>query len=366
MTVEQILQDIFNRAPVLVEQVLMSNYDKLGSAVSPFAVALATAWLGVKVLSQYMGREPADIWPWLRAVMLITIVFAALSWGGMGGKVYHVFTELRTDTAKALMGGKGLLEYMADSNTVFERASDDLMKHSVMEIGIVFIGAVIMVLNTILSVLVLVFGISSDVGTGVTMLLFPLFVIALFFESTRGSAMAWFGAMIKFALVGIILVVAVFFSTELAKAGLAQVKPAGLQVEDAQIVLCLEFFMILFVATGVWPLASALASSGAAGHGVASAAISFAAGKIAQGMGFGKAANQMAKAQDAASQALTQLAQGQADTARTLEKIASQLDRSGSIGRTSSQALQSGAGQPGGAGGQFSNSGSRVPANPKW
>ncbi|UMY33524.1 type IV secretion system protein [Burkholderia contaminans] len=366
MTIEQLLQDIFNRSPALVEQVLMANYDKLGNAVSPIAVGLATGWLGVKVISTWVGREPADIWPWVRAMLLITFVFAALSWGGMAGKIYHVYNELRSDTTKALMGGKGLLEYMGDANDVFSKASDDLMKHSWMDIGIVAMGAVMMVLNSLLAVLVLVLGISSDVGTGITMLLFPLFVPALFFNSTRGSAMSWFGAMLKFALVGVVLVVAVFFATELSKVGLAQVKTAGLQIEDAQIVMVLEFFMIIFIAIGVWPLASALASSHAAGSGVASAAMSFAAGKLGQALGFGKAANGMAKAQDAASQALMQLAQGQGEATRVLQQINEQLHRGGLNGATSAQALQSGAGQPGGAGGQMSSAGSRVPATPKW
>ncbi|AOI94132.1 hypothetical protein WS58_16645 [Burkholderia pseudomultivorans] len=366
MTLEQIMQDIFNRAPALVEQVLMANYDKLGNAVSPAAVALATGWLGVKVISTYIGREPADVWPWIRAMMLITFVFAALNWGGMAGKLYHIFNELRSDTAKALMGGKGLLEYMGDANDVFAKASDDLMKHSWMELGIVAIGAVMMVLNSILAVIVLVLGISSDVGTGITMLLFPLFAPALFYSSTRGSAMSWFSAMLKFALVGIVLVVSVFFATELSKAGLSSVKTVGLQIEDAQIVIALELFMIIFVAIGVWPLASALASSHAAGAGVAGAAMSFAAGKLGQALGFGKAGSNAGKAQDAASQALTQLAQGQGEATRVLQQINEQLHRGGLNGATSTQALQSGAGQPGGAGSQVSSGGSRVPANPKW
>ncbi|HDR8918749.1 TPA: type IV secretion system protein [Burkholderia vietnamiensis] len=366
MTLEQVIQDIFNRAPALVEQVLMANYDKLGSAVSPIAVGLASGWLGVKVISTWIGREPADIWPWVRAMLLITFVFAALSWGGVAGKIYHSYNELRSDTTRALMGGKGLLEYMGDANDVFSKASDDLMKHSWMDLGIVVIGAVLMVLNSILAVLVLVLGISSDVGTGITMLLFPLFVPALFFNSTRGSAMAWFGAMLKFALVGVVLVVSVFFATELSKVGLASVKTAELQVEDAQIVLGLEIFMIVFIAIGVWPLASALASSHAAGSGVASAAMSFAGGKLGQALGFGKTAASVAKAQDAASQALTQLAQGQGESTRVLQQINEQLHRGGLNGTTSAQALQSGAGQPGGAGGQMASTGSRAPAKPKW
>ncbi|QCP55122.1 type IV secretion system protein [Trinickia violacea] len=278
------IQKIYDAMTAGMATLVAKDYPLLAAKVMPIALVAAMIWVAVKVIRVHSGRDPADIWPLLRMVLTILVVFSGLNWGGLGGKVFYAFSELRDDTVRAFMGGKTTLQYVQTVCGKVGVLADSMMNQSAWNLGIVLLGVILTLLDCLLALAVLVLNVASVMGLGITAVLGPLFFPLLFWSATRGYAMNWFSAMFKFALVGILLGVTVVFSFQVAVNLMdSTVVPSFAQhTADAMAAIVMVGFLILFVWLGVKPLASALASSGAAAGGVAEMAAGFAVSQMLQ------------------------------------------------------------------------------------
>lgn len=352
--VDQFIQTLFDSIPSRTEAFLSTNYPVLGHAVTQPALYLAMIWVAVKVIRVHSGRDPADVWPLVRMLLTIMFVFAALNWGGLAGQIFHSFQELRDDTVNALMGGQSMTQYLENAYNKFSDASGQMMKQSMLKIGIVLLGLVLQMVNTAMVLVALVLKVGSDMGFAVTMLLFPLFVPTLMWNSTRGFGMSWFAAMAKFALVGILLGVIVKFSFDITDQFVSRMDPNAMTANDAFSAIILAGAITLFMAFTIRPLASALTSSGAAGSGMADMIGGFMMSQIMSKFSGGGRGG--AGANPGAATALNSISNTQTAHGNQLARIERALS-SGGATSPSSMSSPSGAGQPGGPGGTAPSSG---------
>jgi type IV secretion system protein VirB6 len=357
MDLDNFITSLFDSLPAWTEHFLATHYSALGQAVSEPALYLAMVWVAVKVVRVHSGRDPADVWPLARMMLTIVFVFAALNWGGFASQIFHAFTELRDNTLSRFMNGKSAIQFLNDNYNKFEGAAEKLMNHSMMAIGLVLIGLLLNIVNGIMVLVALVLQVGSVLGTAITMVLLPLFAPTFFWSASRGFGMSWIAAMVKFALVGIILGVVVAFSSDIAGQYLEKMNPDTMTAKDAWAAIVLEAAIALFMAFGVRPLASALASSGAAGGGMAEMIGGFMMSQMLSNFtGGGK--------QGSVAQGLSSISHTQQQQAAQLDRIERSLSSADGARATQEKDGQlSGAGQPGGPG---SEHGSAANGGPRW
>ena len=347
--VDTFVQTLFDSIPAWTEKFL-STYDPvLGQAVTQPTLYVAMIWVAVKVIRVHAGRDPSDVWPLVRMLLTIVFVFSALNWGGLASQIFHMFSELRDNTASLLMGGKSVTQYLEDDYNKFNTASQHMLSQSMWSIGIVLMGLMLNAVNSALVLAALVLKVSSDLGTALTMLLLPLFAPTFFWSSTRGFGMSWLAAMAKFAFVGILLAGVVVFSFSITDQFVAKMDPNTMTARDASVAIVIEAAIVLFMAFGVRPLASALTSSGAAGGGMAEMVGGFMMSQLLSKLtGGGKGGGGQNP-----GQTLNNLSNTQAQQGAQLERIERSLSSGGSGGNGGdmSSGQPSGAGQPGGPGG---------------
>jgi type IV secretion system protein VirB6 len=347
--VDTFVQTLFDSIPAWTEKFLSTYYPVLGQAVTQPALYVAMIWVAVKVIRVHAGRDPSDVWPLVRMLLTIVFVFSALNWGGLASQIFRMFSELRDNTASLLMGGKSVTQYLEDDYNKFNTASQHMLSQSMWSIGIVLIGLVLNAVNSALVLAALVLKVSSDLGTALTMLLLPLFAPTFFWSSTRGFGMSWLAAMAKFAFVGILLAGVVVFSFSITDQFVAKMDPNTMTARDASVAIVIEAAIVLFMAFGVRPLASALTSSGAAGGGMAELVGGFMMSQLLSKLtGGGKGGGDQNP-----GQTLNNISNTQAQQGAQLERIERSLSSGGSGGNGGgmSSGQPSGAGQPGGPGG---------------
>ncbi|WP_218829354.1 type IV secretion system protein, partial [Burkholderia sp. AU28863] len=338
---------LFSRIPQVAHDFVFNNYDKLAHSVYPVALSLMIAWWAWRVLKMYSGRVPMD-GSTIVGMMIVTFwVFWCLSWGGMGSQVYSFFTELRDDTITALLGSKDVHTYIANQITSYDTAAAQLMDQSWTSINMIVLGAFLMILNTLIVAVVLLLKITSDLGLAMTMVLFPLFVPCLAWEQTRGYGMSWVGAMVKFALVGILLMVSLKINYEFVGELITQSGNFIEKVSDAALAIALEIFSLIFVAFGLRPLASALASSGAAGSGVAGAIGGMALGAAGRALGTALGVGGGASPATQAATAMQQMGRSMESMSRNIEALNKHLGVEGGSSHGALGREPSSAGQPG-------------------
>ncbi len=352
--VDQFIQTLFDSIPSRTEAFLSTNYPVLGHAVTQPALYLAMIWVAVKVMRVHSGRDPADVWPLVRMLLTIMFVFAALNWGGLAGQIFHSFQELRDDTVSSLMGGQSMTQYLENDYNKFSDASGQMMKQSMLNIGIVLLGLALQIVNSAMVLIALVLKVGSDMGFAVTMLLFPLFVPTLMWNITRGFGMSWFAAMAKFALVGILLGVIVKLCFDITDQFVSKMDPNAMTAQDAFAAIIIAGAIALFMAFTIRPLASALTSSGAAGSGMADMIGGFMMSQIMSKFSGGGRGS--AGANPGAATALNSISNTQTAHGNQLARIERALS-SGGATNPSSMSSPSGAGQPGGPGGTAPSSG---------
>jgi type IV secretion system protein VirB6 len=352
--VDRFVEDLFNTVSQQSEALLSQHYPVLASKIMPLAILAGMVWLALKVIRVHAGKDPSDVWPWIRALLTLVFVFWGLTWGAGGTKIFHSFTELRDDTVSIFMGGKSIVEYTEFAYDKFSAVAAHLMTASWMNIGIILLGELVQLLDCLIVIVVLLLKVGSEMGLAITMVLGPLFLPTLMWDNTRSYGMSWFSAMLKFALVGVLLGVCVVFSFGIcelfmgsagasATSGLLNIAPAKVEARQVSACIILELFMLLFLAFGVRPLASALASSGAAGGGLAEMAAGFALSQIMSKLTGGKGGGQTPNS-------LTNISNTQASQGKQLDRIESGLSSGGGQGSPSGSGEPSGAGQPGGPG----------------
>lgn len=354
--VDTFVQTLFDSIPAWTEKFLSTYYPVLGQAVTQPALYVAMIWVAVKVIRVHAGRDPSDVWPLVRMLLTIVFVFGALNWGGFASQIFHMFTELRDNTASLLMGGKSVTQYLEDDYNRFNTASQHMMSQSMMSIGVVLMGLMLNAVNSALVLAALVLKVSSELGTALTMLLLPLFAPTLLWNSTRGFGMSWIAAMAKFAFVGILLAGVVVFSFSITDQFVAKMDPNTMTAQTASQAVVIELAIVLFMAFGVRPLASALTSSGAAGGGMAEMVGGFMMSQLLSKLtGGGKGGGNGGQNP---GQMLNNLSNNQTQQGAQLDRIERSLSAGGPGGGSSggqSSGQPSGAGQPGGPGGDHSS-----------
>lgn len=338
---------LFSRIPQVAHDFVFNNYDKLAHSVYPVVLSLMMAWWGWRVLKMYSGRMPMD-GSTIVGMMLVTIwTFWCLSWGGFGNQVYSFFTELRDDTVSSLLGSKDVQTYIANQITTYDTAAAKLMDQSWTSINMIVLGAVLMILNTLIVAVILLLKITSDLGLAMTMVLFPLFVPCFAWEQTRGYGMSWVGAMVKFVLVGVLLMVTMKIIYEFVGDLITQKGGFIEKVSDAVLAIGIEIFSLIFIAFGLRPLASALASSGAAGSGIAGAIGGMALGAAGRALGAAIGVGGGASPATQAATAMQQMGRSMESMSRNIEALNKHLGVEGGSSHGALGSEPSSAGQPG-------------------
>jgi type IV secretion system protein VirB6 len=339
---------IFAQVKTKADTLLATNYPVLAAKVMPIAVLIAMIWVGVKVIRVHSGRDPADVWPLVRMALTIMSIFTGLNWSTGGVAIYHFFTQLRDDTTAIFMGGQSIVQYMDTMHDHFTAIASYLMSASWQNMGIIALGLLMQAIDCLLVVLVLFLEAASYMGLAITTVMGPLFLPTLFWTATRGYGMNWFSAQLKFALVGVILGICVVFSFGIAQElmsdamGVMKIAPADVTAADVAAAFILQGFMCLFVWFGVKPLASALASSGAAAGGMAEMAGGMlVSSTLTKLFGSGRGAG----AGGGIAPTLNSLAQTQTSQGQQLDRIERMLGNQGPA--SAMQSPPSGAGQPG-------------------
>ncbi|WP_322074901.1 type IV secretion system protein, partial [Burkholderia cepacia] len=210
------------------------------------------------MLRVYTGHEKADAWSFTRTILTVMCVFWALSWGGLAGTIYKAFVGFRDDTLRLLYDNKSMWQYVAEQNQAFVPMIVVLLKENFLTGGgMVIAGLFLQTVSTVLAAIVIFLRVTSDLGAGVVMLLLPLFVPFLFWEQTRGHLMHWFGAMLKFMLIGILLGISVKFNYDLIMPLVTSVTAthgAEAAYDNVSAALTIQGWSILFLGFGLRPL----------------------------------------------------------------------------------------------------------------
>jgi type IV secretion system protein VirB6 len=259
---------------------ILANYvsahtSQVASAIEPAAVTLATIYVMLWGYLSMTGRVQEPIWEGVRRVLTIAVIL------GVGLRLW-TYNEVITDTfykapeqlAKTIVGSPTVINVVdqvwLDGASV---AANLLSKGSILDSDFAYYAAGFLVYIVVgLTVVVTAFLLGlSKVAIAVLLALGPVFIILLFFESTRRFFEAWTAQLANYALIGVV------------KAYAASAAAAGSGITIAESVrVCLASALVFLVMRQVMPIASGLAS------GVALSTYGVISGGIRWGLGGAK------------------------------------------------------------------------------
>lgn len=271
---------------------ILANYvsahtSQVASAIEPAAVTLATIYVMLWGYLSMTGRVQEPIWEGVRRVLTIAVIL------GVGLRLW-TYNEVITDTfykapeqlAKTIVGSPTVINVVdqvwLDGASV---AANLLSKGSILDSDFAYYAAGFLVYIVVgLTVVVTAFLLGlSKVAIAVLLALGPVFIILLFFESTRRFFEAWTAQLANYALIGVLTTLTASLLLNIVKAYAASAAAAGSGITIAESVrVCLASALVFLVMRQVMPIASGLAS------GVALSTYGVISGGIRWGLGGAK------------------------------------------------------------------------------
>lgn len=205
------IQGLVGAADGVTESFLSQTYPALASSVSTpiyYAAIIYWAIFGYKV---YAGHSPLQ-WKDLVAKCAMTVgVFGTLNWGGLAKTIYTFFTSFMESAAATIMSGKSTATMLDSLWSNVDSVSSTLRSADIYQIAMILDGLVLFILNCILFIIALVYMTIAKIGLAITMVLLPLFIGFIFFDSTRQWTMNWLSKMFTFAFMYILVIAIVRF-----------------------------------------------------------------------------------------------------------------------------------------------------------
>lgn len=256
----------------------------VASAIEPAAVTLGTIYVMMWGFLSLTGRIQEPIWEGIKRILVVAIVL------GMGIRLW-TYNQLVVDTfarapdqlAAAIIGAPDVVSVIdkvwLDGTATAEQL---LTKGSILDSDFAYyIAGFLVFLLVGLAVAVTAFLIAlSKVATALILALGPIFIVLLFFDSTKRFFEAWVAQLANYALIGVLALLAasLLLSVLRAYAQNAAALGTGITIADSTRV-CMASVLTFLVMRQVMPIAAGLAS------GVALSSYGVISGAVRWGMG---------------------------------------------------------------------------------
>ncbi|VTY37678.1 Type IV secretion system protein VirB6 [Xylophilus ampelinus] len=264
-----------------------SHTSQVASAIEPAAVTLATIYVMLWGYLSMTGRIQEPIWEGVKRILTIALIL------GVGLRLW-TYNEIITDTfykapeqlARSIVGSSDVVgvidKVWLDGASI---AANLLGKGSILDSDFAYYAAGFLVYIFVgLTVVVTAFLLGlSKVAIAVLLALGPVFIVLLFFETTKRFFEAWLAQLANYALICILTTLTASLLLNIVKAYAANAAAAGSGITIAESVrVCLASALVFLVMRQVMPIASGLAS------GVALSTYGVISGGIRWGMGGAK------------------------------------------------------------------------------
>jgi len=266
------LQGVVSAADGVTEAFLSQSYPALAEAIATpiyFAAVLYWALFGYKVYAGYAPVQWKDI---LAKCVMTVAVFGTLHWGGLAHVIYAAFVSFMEGAAATVMAGKPTAQMLDALWSNVDAVSTQLRGVSFAQIGMIYDGLALFIVNCLLFVLALMYMTIAKFGLAITMLLCPLFIGFLMFPETRQWFMNWVSQMLTFSFMYILVIAIVrlgfiTFGDAIETAGTLAASNAFANTSQTAQLIIVEGVLILFM-LGVRSWAAALSGGAASSTGM--------------------------------------------------------------------------------------------------
>ncbi|QKV55686.1 type IV secretion system protein [Comamonas antarctica] len=266
------LQGVVSAADGVTEAFLSQSYPALAEAIATpiyFATVLYWALFGYKVYAGYAPVQWKDI---LAKCVMTVAVFGTLHWGGLAHVIYAAFVSFMEGAAATVMAGKPTAQMLDALWSNVDAVSTQLRGVSFAQIGMIYDGLALFIVNCLLFVLALMYMTIAKFGLAITMLLCPLFIGFLMFPETRQWFMNWVSQMLTFSFMYILVIAIVrlgfiTFGDAIETAGALAASNAFANTSQTAQLIIVEGVLILFM-LGVRSWAAALSGGAASSTGM--------------------------------------------------------------------------------------------------
>jgi type IV secretion system protein VirB6 len=240
------------------------NTARLATSLEPLAVTLATLYVMVWGYLQLIGKIEEPLTTGLKRIALIALVLGSgLRLWLYNSVIVDTFYTAPTQLAATMVGAGdpvGTIDAIWQSGGA---VADNLWnKGGVLngDFGFYLAGAVVWCLIGTLCVYAMFLIALSSVALAVLLALGPLFIVALFFESSRRLFTAWLAQLTNYALITIltIMVAALLLRVVQTYASQTAARGAAILTVDA-LNMMLVAVLVFLVLRQVMPVAAALA-----------------------------------------------------------------------------------------------------------
>lgn len=264
-----------------------ANAARVASAIEPAAVTLATIYVMIWGYLSLTGRIQEPILEGVKRILTVAIVL------GVGIQLW-AYNQVITDTfyrapeqlAASIIGASTVVSVIdqvwLDGTAVAEQL---LKKGSVLDSDFAFYVAGFLVYLLVgLTVVVTAFMLGlSKVAIAILLALGPIFIVLLFFDSTRRFFESWTAQLANYALVEVLTLFTAALLLNIIKAYAAGAAAAGTGITIAASVrVCVASALVFLVMRQVMPIAAGLAS------GVALSTYGVVSGTFRWGLGGAK------------------------------------------------------------------------------
>jgi len=280
------LQGVVSAADGVTEAFLSQSYPALAEAIATpiyFAAVLYWALFGYKVYAGYAPVQWKDI---LAKCVMTVAVFGTLHWGGLAHVIYAAFVSFMEGAAATVMAGKPTAQMLDALWSNVDAVSTQLRGVSFAQIGMIYDGLALFIVNCLLFVLALMYMTIAKFGLAITMLLCPLFIGFLMFPETRQWFMNWVSQMLTFSFMYILVIAIVrlgfiTFGDAIETAGALAASNAFANTSQTAQLIIVEGVLILFM-LGVRSWAAALSGGAASSTGMLVTVVRMAMGRGAR------------------------------------------------------------------------------------
>lgn len=205
------LAGLVGAADGVAQSFLTQTYPALAGAIEAPLYWVAVLYWAVHGYKIYAGHEPMKWNSVLAKAFMTTAVFATLNWGGLGQRLYAVFTSFMESAASTIMAGQSTASMLDALYNNVGQVATLLQKGSGYQFGMILQGFGLFVVNCLLFLLALVYMTIAKFGLAITMVLCPLFIGFLMFPQTRQWFMNWLSKMLNFCFIYILVIAIVRF-----------------------------------------------------------------------------------------------------------------------------------------------------------
>lgn len=222
-------------------------FPNLATMVSPVVYVAAVAYWATLGFSVYNGRQAVEMWDFAKRGLLTLMVFTCLNWSTGGTALYNAWSGATEAMASTIMSGGTTTTTMLDSLYVnIGKISSTLMNVSWRQMGMIFMGYGLFVINCLLFIVALLNMLIAKFGAAITMAIMPVMIGFMFFSATRQWSMNWLSKMLNFTLIYVLSIAIVRFGYKMFGEAIDSVA-ATASVSDAALITAQQYGTLLIV-----------------------------------------------------------------------------------------------------------------------